>query len=339
MSAPIYLYTGPEAGERKEAVEKIKKTLRKDFGDLEEYNFYASETSVNEFMSVLQNESLFSSATCVVVKNAEVIKKKEDIETIVNWVSSVNTQSSVLILTSDSVSIDTKIEKAVPTQNKKIFWEMFEDRKLSWVFDFFKKNGYSITEDAANAILELVENNTEALRNECLRFFVCFPSSKEITESDVESILVHNREESAFSLFDSISNPSVSENERLQKGLEILQRIRLSKDNSSVMLIAGLTSCFRKLSTYHKLQSARMNDDFNLKINGFSSKKMKTQYNRASKVWTVGQVVAILSLLSSADMSIRSSGTLLEDTLLQKLLYEIIIKKGGTSAVYDFSLN
>lgn len=339
MSAPIYLYTGPEAGERKEAVEKIKKTLRKDFGDLEEYNFYASETSVNEFMSVLQNESLFSSATCVVVKNAEVIKKKEDIETIVNWVSSVNTQSSVLILTSDSVSIDTKIEKAVPTQNKKIFWEMFEDRKLSWVFDFFKKNGYSISEDAANAILELVENNTEALRNECLRFFVCFPSSKEITESDVESILVHNREESAFSLFDSISNPSVSENERLQKGLEILQRIRLSKDNSSVMLIAGLTSCFRKLSIYHKLQSARMNDDFNLKINGFSSKKMKTQYNRASKVWTVGQVVAILSLLSSADMSIRSSGTLLEDTLLQKLLYEIIIKKGGTSAVYDFSLN
>ena len=339
MSAPIYLYIGPEAGERKEAVEKIKKTLRKDFGDLEEYNFYASETSVNEFMSVLQNESLFSSATCVVVKNAEVIKKKEDIETIVNWVSSVNTQSSVLILTSDSVSIDTKIEKAVPTQNKKIFWEMFEDRKLSWVFDFFKKNGYSISEDAANAILELVENNTEALRNECSRFFVCFPSSKEITESDVESILVHNREESAFSLFDSISNPSVSENERLQKGLEILQRIRLSKDNSSVMLIAGLTSCFRKLSTYHKLQSARMNDDFNLKINGFSSKKMKTQYNRASKVWTVGQVVAILSLLSSADMSIRSSGTLLEDTLLQKLLYEIIIKKGGTSAVYDFSLN
>jgi DNA polymerase-3 subunit delta len=168
---------------------------------------------------------------------------------------------------------------------------------------------------------------------------VCFPSSKEITESDVESILVHNREESAFSLFDSISNPSVSENERLQKGLEILQRIRLSKDNSSVMLIAGLTSCFRKLSIYHKLQSARMNDDFNLKINGFSSKKMKTQYNRASKIWTVGQVVAILSLLSSADMSIRSSGTLLEDTLLQKLLYEIIIKKGGTSAVYDFSLN
>ena len=339
MNAPIYLYTGPEAGERKEAVEKIKKTLRKDFGDLDEYNFYASETSVNEFMSVLQNESLFSSATCVVVKNAEVIKKKEDIETIVNWVSSVNTQSSVLILTSDSVSIDTKIEKAVPTQNKKIFWEMFEDRKLSWVFDFFKKNGYSITEDAANAILELVENNTEALRNECSRFFVCFSSSKEITESDVEAILVHNREESAFSLFDSISNPSISENERLQKGLEILQRIRLSKDNSSVMLIAGLTSCFRKLSIYHKLQATRMNDDFNLKINGFSSKKMKAQYSRASKIWTVGQVVAILSLLSSADMNIRSSGTLLEDTLLQKLLYEIIIKKGGTSAEYDFSLN
>ena len=76
--------------------------------------------------------------------------------------------------------------------------------------------------------------------------------------------------------------------------------------------------------------------DFNLKINGFSSKKMKNQYSKASRIWTVGQVVAVLSLLSSADMNIRSSGTLLEDTLLQKLLYEIIIKKGGTSSVYDF---
>lgn len=336
MDAPVYLYTGPELGEKKDAIEKIKKSLRKEFGDLEEYNFYASETSVSEFMAVLQNESLFSNATCVVVKNAEVIKKKEDIEVIVKWISSIQSQSSVLIFVSDSVSIESKIEKAIPSQNKKIFWEMFEDRKLSWVFDFFKKKGYSVTEDAANAILELVENNTEALRNECSRFFVCFPSAKEITESDVDAILVHNREESAFSLFDSISNPSISESERLEKGLEILQRIRLSKDNSSVMLIAGLTSCFRKLSLWHKLSSTGMTDDFNLKINGFSSKKMKNQYSKASRIWTVGQVVAILSLLSSTDMNIRSSGTFLEDTMLQKLLYEIIIKKGGTSSVYDF---
>ena len=31
MSAPIYLYTGPEAGERKEAVEKIKKNSTQRF--------------------------------------------------------------------------------------------------------------------------------------------------------------------------------------------------------------------------------------------------------------------------------------------------------------------
>ena len=38
---------------------------------------------------------------------------------------------------------------------------------------------------------------------------------------------------------------------------------------------------------------------------------------------------AILSLLASTDMEIRSGGNQLEDILLQKMLYEIVIKKGA----------
>ena len=105
------------------------------------------------------------------------------------------------------------------------------------------------------------------------------------------------------------------------------------------MIIAGLTSCFRKLSVWHKLKAENKTDDFNLKINGFSSKKMKTQYGSASKLWTAGQTTAILAVLASADMSIRSGGNLMEDVLLQKLIYEIVVKKGATSAVYDFALD
>ena len=75
MAASVYLYTGPEIGEQNDAVQKIKASLKKKFGEIEDYSFYANETPAAEFMTVLQNESLFASATCVVVKNADVIKK------------------------------------------------------------------------------------------------------------------------------------------------------------------------------------------------------------------------------------------------------------------------
>ena len=338
MTPPVYLFTGPEFGERNDAIENLKNSVSKKFGSVDNYLFYASETPVNEFMSVLQNESLFSEATFITVKNAETIKKKDEIEIILNWIKNVKSENAVLVLVSDEISVDSKIEKAVPSSNQKKFWEMYEDKKLPWLQNYFSKNGYTLTEDAGNLILSLIENNTQSLKAECSKFFICFPKGTKITEETVDKILTHTREENAFSLFDTMSNSQKTPQERFQNSLEILQKIRLSKENSSVMIIAGLSSCFRKLSLWHKLRLEGKNDDFNLKINGFSSAKIKKQYLSASKNWTSGETSAILSILAETDMNIRSGGTLLENTLLEKALYEIIIKKGSSSAVCDFSI-
>lgn len=338
MTPPVYLFTGPEFGERNDAIENLKNSVSKKFGSVDNYLFYASETPVNEFMSVLQNESLFSETTFITVKNAETIKKKDEIEIILNWIKNVKSENAVLVLVSDEISVDSKIEKAVPSSNQKKFWEMYEDKKLPWLQNYFSKNGYTLTEDAGNLILSLIENNTQSLKAECSKFFICFPKGTKITEETVDKILTHTREENAFSLFDAMSNSQKTSQERFQNSLEILQKIRLSKENSSVMIIAGLSSCFRKLSLWHKLRLEGKNDDFNLKINGFSSAKIKKQYLSASKNWTSGETSAILSILAETDMNIRSGGTLLENTLLEKALYEIIIKKGSSSAVCDFSI-
>ena len=339
MSAPVYLFTGPETGGQNESVQKIKASLKKQFGEIEEYSFFAMETTPAEFLTVLQNESLFAAATCVVVKNAEVIKKKDEIELILNWIESASSSANVLIFLSDEVSIDSKIEKAVPPANKKIFWELFETDKIAWINNFFNKNNRSITSDAVSLILEMVENNTAVLKNECSRFFVLFPEGYQVTADDVDSVLYHSREENAFSLFAQMADSSSAPESRLAKSIEILQKIRLSKENSSFMIIAGLTSCFRKLSLWIKLKSEGMTDDFNLKRNGFTSSKQKTQYSNASKIWTAGQVTAILAVLASGDMAIRSGGSALEDILLQKMIYEIIIKKGAACSSYDFPLD
>lgn len=329
MKSPVYLYTGPEFGQRNDAIDAVKKSLEQKFGEIDNHLFYLIETPFSQVMTILQSGTLFSNGVCVVCKNAELLKKKDDIEMLSQWLESPS-ESSVLILVSDEVSVDNKLDKLVPPENKKKFWEMYESDKLPWISTFFNKNGYSITQDAASLILSMVENNTLALKNECSRFFVLFPKEHEITDEDVESVLIHTREENAFTLFNQIAKFSDSPQKRFESGVEILQKIRLSKENNSVMIISGLASCFRKLVLWHSLCSGGYEpDDFTFKTKGFTSSTMRKQYRSAAKIWTTGQATAILAILGSTDMEIRTGGSLLEDVLLQKMLYEIIIKKGA----------
>lgn len=327
--APVYLFTGPEVGEKNDAILQLRVAARKRAGVLDEYTFYTSETKFSQIMTLLLNESLFASGRFVVVQGAEQLKKKEDLEMLSSWIASSAGGSSILVLVSDEISCDKKLESLIPKANKQIFWELFDNRKEQWLVHYFKKNGYSISADAVELVLEMIENNTEALKSECSRFFLCFQPGHQVSVEDVEKVLAHNREESAFTLFDALSSAGRSPAMRLETALCILQKLRLSKDSSGVQLIAGLTYCFRRLRSWHQLIRENPSpSELDYKIRGFSSKKARTQYQNAGRLWSVSTVGQILALLASSDMDIRTGGAALEDILLQGMLYSIVLKDG-----------
>ncbi|MBQ4378938.1 MAG: DNA polymerase III subunit delta [Treponema sp.] len=335
MSAPVYLYTGPEIGNRNDQVESIKSSLVKKFGDVDFYLQYASAVKLEEVISTLRAESLFIPATCVVLREAELIKKKEEIDLISSWLQSAR-ETAVLILVSDEISVDSKLDKLVPKENKQIFWAMDESRLSVWLGKYLRDNGYAAEPDAIDLILDLTEPNTSALKMECNRFFLCFQKGHLITSDDVDAMLAHNREESAFTLFDAMAKPDESLSSRFSESLSILQKILLTKNNSPVMILSGLSSCFRRLELWHSIHAGGAYlDDFALKTKGFSSKTARTQYSRASRVWTFGQCAAILALISQTDSDIRSTGMGLQETQLYLLLYEIIMKGGARCAKYE----
>ena len=335
MSVPIYLYTGPEFGNRNEQVDAVKASLAKKFGEVDNYLLYASDSKIADIIAKLQTESLFVPATCIVLREAELIKKKDEIEMISSWLKSAK-GNSVLILVSDEISVDSKLDKLIPKENKQIFWAMDESHLNSWLQNYFRKNGYTVEEDALETILELTENNTEALRTECNRFFLCFPKEHKITDSDVEQLLAHNRDESAFTLFDAMANPNESLTSRLESSLSILQKILLTKNNSPIMVLAGLASCFRRLELWHSIHAGGAYiDDFTLKTKGFSSKTARNQYTKASRIWTFGQCATILAAIATSDAEIRASSQVMQETHLVLLIYEIVMKNGGRMAAYE----
>lgn len=332
MALLLYSFTGTESGEKADAINTLRAKHQKKYGEIENHVFYSSETPFADVISLLLNGSLFSPGRFVVFNNAEVLKKKEEVELLSQWAKTED-DTSVLVLCSDENSIDKKIENIVPKENRRVFWEMFQDKKEQWLRSYFMREGYKIESDAVDAILELVENNTAELKRECARFFACFEKGHLITVDDVDQILSHNREESPFTLFDALAT-NAAPSTRLENALEILQKIRLSKDSNAVSLIAGLTFCFRRLLVWQKLKENGAVSQFDLKIKGFASKKAQDQYSRASRIWNIDDTNRILALLASSDISLRSGGQALEDTLLQMMLYSIVNKRGEEISEY-----
>lgn len=333
MSIPLWLFTGPELGERNEALNVLRKSIAKKYGPLDNHLFYATETSIATILDTLRNGSLFAEARFAVLRNAEAIKKKEDIQALTQWAEQADmAEGAFLVLISDEIGIDKKIEALTPKEHKKIFWELFENKKQDWIRRFFAQSRIGIEPEAITVLLELVENNTEALKTVCTHISLFFEQNTTLTADSIERLLAHNKEETAFTLFDALSK------DNFEYALNIRQKIMLSKEASPVQLIAGLTYCFRRLRDWHILVQTGALDDFSLKKAGFTSKKAIEQYRRASSRWNEQTVYRIISLLNRTDMQIRAMGQELATVLLDACLYSIIRRSGYTLEAYSDSM-
>jgi len=306
-----WLFSGPEIGEKQAAIEEIRKKLPQ----AEETVYYAGDTSVHIMVSEMMNGSLFADSRLFLIKSAELIKKKEDIDLLSSYLA--NPQDNThLILISEETGIAKGLEKGIPPANKRIFWELLDSRKYEWVVNFFRKEGFKIVPEGIETILELVENNTAALRQELSRLILFLDKSKVITAADVEKWLSHTREESALTLFSRIAAGDFS------RSLESM-RILIAAKEAPPAIFAALASYFRKLVSYLSLKEAGITDEFEYKKIGVSSPGAKRDYAAAGRRYNSGAAESCLALTAEYDFLLRSAGTYPKQILLDEYLYKI----------------
>lgn len=312
-----YLFCGPEIGERQDAVSAIRKGIAKNYGEVpEETSFYAGETPVSDLVSILRNGSLFSPVRLFLIKNADQLKKKEEIDLLVSYLNAPQDDTTVICL-SDEISVDKRLDAAFSRENKRIFWELFENRKTEWVEAFFRREGFQITDDGVETILELVENNTDALKRECSRLILFLEKGVPITEAVVEKWLSHTRQESAFTLFSRIAEGD------LERAIESLHTLLGAKESPQAIL-AGLNWCFHRLYDYLDLVQRGPVTDLDLKKIGLSSKKAQKDYQQAAKRYSLQAVRRIIELLADIDVTLRALGSAPEGIIMDIFIYKII---------------
>jgi DNA polymerase-3 subunit delta len=306
-----YIFLGPELGKKQEAVDSVKSR----FKNADTFVFYTGETPPGVIADTLQNRGLFSETRLVIVKNAELLKKKDEVELLVSCICGME-DGSALILISDEIKLAAGLDDAVPKENRQVFYELFEREKTEWLRQFFAREGFAIDKDGADTILEMVENNTSALNRECSRLIAFLPKNSPVSAEVVEKWLSHNREESAFTLFSRIACGELS------KALESLEALLAAKE-SSMGILAGLAWCFRKLGDYLALLETGDVNNFELKKIGLSAPKAKDDYTSAARRFNAAAVERCLALTAEYDILLRSPLATLEEILMTRYILAV----------------
>jgi DNA polymerase-3 subunit delta len=235
-------------------------------------------------------------------------------------------EGTALVLLSDELKLAAALDEAVPKANRQVFYELFENEKSEWIRDLFRREGRSIDPGGIDVILEMVQNNTDALRRECTRLMHFLPRDRPAGAEDIEQWLSHNREESAFTLFSRIASGDVS------KAIETLHTLLAAKE-SPPGILAGLAWCFRKLRDYLSLRanSAPENGEpsrFELTKIGISSPKAQSDYRNAARRFNAPAADACLALTAEYDILTRASGAALESILMDTYILKIMQLRG-----------
>jgi DNA polymerase-3 subunit delta len=326
---PVYLLLGPEKGDKDRFIDELRAAITKESGAApDESRIYSFEKGLDEVEGLLRNGSLFGGHRLALYFGAEDVKKKAEIDSLKSLVERPARQAT-LVLLSDKVGVEKKVQDAVGAARKKIFWEMFEDRKPGWLKARMQREGLSLTPEAAGLILETVENTTDELERVCLALAGFLGRGAVVTEELVEAQLFHGKAENIFSLFDRIAAGD------LAAAVESLRCQILSGEGGPVQVLAGLVRQFRSLAAYKLLLSRNYRAEEAFKELQVTSKRAQRALAAADAAFSHAEVDAIAASFADWDEELRSQRADMHGHLLELMLYTIMKRKDKRAFVTE----
>ncbi len=266
---PLYLFSGEENYLKEEAIKKIKDIIVNP--NLAEFNYevlYGKDIDISTIINKAQTLPLMAKRRLMVIKDVEQLKHKEN---LISYLKNPLLTTCFIFIVKE-IDRRNKFYSIFDEQKKVIFWPLFDNEMERWIRNKIKKAGKGITQEAILYLKEMMGNNLTILNNELEKIIIYTGEKSNIEEKDVEEVMGGEKENTIFSLIDTMMRKKQQESLKifaylfregeaptkilfhLAQQFKTLWRVKilLSKNYSSFQIRESLRIRKRYISTFIK---------------------------------------------------------------------------------------
>lgn len=204
---PAYLINGADELKRETAVKRLHKRVSQ-FGDLSfNYDHFNRENaSADQIITACNTLPFASELRLVQIDDADHLRKAES-EAIVSYLASPN-ESTILCLVSESLAKNTRLYKAVAKigANAVIDCAPVKRKELpSLVRNMALSHGIAMTDSAANALIDLVGEDTVTIDTELQKLALAHRGSDPVNDNEVNAMVSRTAEVKPWEFVDAFS--------------------------------------------------------------------------------------------------------------------------------------
>ena len=321
--SPFYLFEGEEDYLKKEALENLKLKLISNNKDFDFQRINAAFYSGREILELACQLPFDNKWQIVVVEDAEKLDSKD--EEIIRDYLKKPVNSTCMVLMGKKFNPQSRFYKFFKKEDKLVlFYSLREREALNWIKDKAKKEGKSITDEAAIELYKRVGGNIFLLQSEVDKLVSFSYPQNFIEKSHVTQLAGEYVQENIFDFLQAFKQKNSS------LALHLLNRFFLQ--GKEPLIINNMLSREVRILLFLKLAGPKITTEkacsyiFKGKrqYSSFFLRKAK-EYIEATTKFTVPQLIFAQQRVLNAEFSIKK-GREKPDIAIQKALLSIIEK-------------
>lgn len=278
-------------------INEIKENLKIEDISIIKYTY---DNNMDSIIEDANTKNLFGDKKLIIVENSTFINESDKlyISPLETYLDNFN-KDTYLIFTLISESIDTrrKIFKKIKEVGNIIAYEKIDNKFfINYISDILKQNNKKMEPRLIEEFLNKVGYDLGNIKNELEKLFI-LTNNEKIEEEDIKSINTNNKEESLFSLIDSIVNKEISKSIKLY-------RYFIGKNEEVIKIIAMLANKYRLIYQTKLLYQEGKNKYDISKILGVHSYAISLAITTSFK-YTDSELIRILKELYNLDLDIK----------------------------------
>lgn len=320
---PVYFLTGDESYYIDMIADFIaENVLEESDKAFNQSILFGKDLEVPAIINAARRFPMMSNYQIIIVKEAQNIKKIEDLEIYLK----APLKSTILVICQklkqgDSKGKSDKSRKLMALVEK--IGVLFESKKLydsqipAWITQYLAEKGISIAPVPANLLNEFLGNDLSKISNELEKLIITLPlDNKKITVEHIERNIGLSKDFNRFELTKSLGERDILKVNRIAD--------YFAKNPSSNPMVLTLTAIYQyylKIFRYHFLKDkSAASVASELGVNPY----FIDEYKNAARIYNPRKCVEVFSMLREYDM--RAKGLNNDSTEDGELLRELVFK-------------